>query len=319
MFEKFPKIELHLHLDGSVRVETVTELLHTNDDISSFMIAPSRCENLDEYLTKFQMPIDVMQTSSNLERIAFELAEDLEKDNVIYAEVRFAPMFHTKKGLSMKRVIQDVLRGFHRGNVHINLILCMMRGEDFSTNKEVIDLACQFYHSGVCAVDLAGSEAKYPVMLYKDLFSYAKEKGIPFTIHAGEAASYSSVRNALQLGASRIGHGIHAIEDDSLIRELCEKKILLEVCPTSNVQTHVVSSYEEHPISLLSHLGVLVHVNTDNRTVSNITLTDEYEKLFKAFSFTKEDFIKMNMDAIACSFLSLEEKQKLYTSFLSQL
>lgn len=319
MFDKLPKIELHLHLDGSVRVETVKELLHTNDDIKSLMVAPETCENLDEYLTRFQIPIDVMQTSENLERIAFELTEDLERDHVLYAEVRFAPMFHTKKGLSMQQVVSAVLKGLHKGNIKTNLILCMMRGEDFSTNKEVIDLAYQFYNKGVCAIDLAGSEAKYPVLFYQNLFSYAKEKGIPFTIHAGEAASYSSVRDAISLGASRIGHGVRAVEDESLLQELLDRKILLEVCPTSNIQTKVVSSYTKHPISFLFHLGVLVHINTDNRTVSNITLSEEYEKLFKTFSFTREDFIKMNEDAISYCFLPIEEKQKLHTYFLSQL
>lgn len=319
MIQDIPKIELHLHLDGSVRIQTVKELLGVSDDVINEMIAKDTCDNLDDYLEKFRLPLEVMQTRENLERIAFELTEDLERDNVIYAEVRFAPMFHTRKGLTMEEVISSVLKGLRKGKIKTNLILCMMRGEDFSTNREVIDLAYQFSHKGVCALDLAGSEAKYPVTLYKDLFMYAKERGIPFTIHAGEASSSESVRNALLMGASRIGHGIQAIYDSSLVEELCQKNILLEVCPTSNVQTRAVSSYENHPIYDLFRFGVLVHVNTDNRTVSNISLNKEYTRIMETFPFTREDFVKMNEKAIFACFLSLEEKEKLYSYFLSKL
>lgn len=315
MIKNIPKIELHLHLDGSAHVKTVRELLDIDKDITDNMIVQKTCENLDSYLSKFTLPIKAMQTKESLEKVAYALTEDLQKENVIYAEVRFAPMFHTKKGLTMEEVVESVLKGLRKGSIKTNLILCMMRGESFDTNKEVIDLARKYFKNGVCAIDLAGSEAKYPVTLYKELFAYAKKYNIPFTIHAGEASGSESVRNAVLLGASRIGHGIHILEDDQLINDLIEKRILLEVCPTSNIQTGAVDAYKNHPIFKLYHRGVWVHVNTDNRTVSNITLTKEYEKLMNYFPFTEEDFIKMNENAIKATFLSPEEKKELYDLF----
>lgn len=319
MIKNIPKIELHLHLDGSAHVEMVKDLLHIEEDITDDMVVKNTCDSLDSYLGKFTLPIKAMQTKESLEKIAFALTEDLQKENVVYAEIRFAPMLHTKKGLTMEEVVLSVLKGLQKGRIKTNLILCMMRGESFSVNKSVIDLARKFFKKGVCAVDLAGSEAKYPVTLYKELLVYARKHNIPFTIHAGEASGSESVRNAILQGASRIGHGIHILEDDSLIKEIIDKRILLEVCPTSNVQTGAVDVYQNHPIRKLYDKGVLVHVNTDNRTVSNITLTKEYEKLMDYFSFTEEDFIKMNEDAIGATFLSQEEKKDLYNLFHKNL
>lgn len=310
-----PKVELHCHLDGSVRLETLAELSNNSiDAVKSMAVANSKCLDLNDYLSKFSLPVSVMQTSANLERIAYELATDLKNENVIYAEIRFAPMKHITI-LDKYQVVESVLRGLSRVDLKTNLILCMMRGDDLNTNKEVVDVARHFLNKGVCAVDLAGAEAIYKTSDYKELFDYVKANKIPFTIHAGEADGPSSIKAAIDFGATRIGHGIRAIEDPTLVELLKEKNVLLEVCPTSNIQTNVVDNINNHPIKDL-YKNVLVSINTDNRTVSNTTLTKEYN-LLKIINFTEEDFIKMNIDALRKAFISEEEKEELIRKYNS--
>lgn len=314
--KNFPKVELHLHLDGSVRVETAAEIL--NCDLASLkneMIAPEKCSDLNHYLTKFAIPSQVLQTSENLERISSELVCDLENDGVIYAEIRFAPMKHVSSTITGSEVIRSVLAGLSKGGIKTNLILCMMRGDSFSKNKEVIDLAKEFLGKGVCAVDLAGAEALYPTKDFRELFSYARECNIPYTIHAGEAAGRESILAAIEFGAKRLGHGVLAKGDMQIISLLKEKDILLEICPTSNVQTQVVGEYSHHPVKEFYDLGISLSINTDNRTVSNITLTDEYYRLIKYLNFNINDIICMNIMAIKHSFLSEEEKTKLLEEY----
>ena len=310
--EELPKVELHLHLDGSVRPKTAGELLNKSEkEIEKDMIAMAECNNLNDYLTKFEIPEMIMQTKDNLERVAKELAEDLKKENVIYAEVRFAPMKHVKKGLSGEEVIDSVLNGLKQVDIKTNLILCMMRGSSYKENDEVIELAKKYLNKGVCAIDLAGAEAMYKTCLYKDLFDKANKLEIPFTIHAGEADGKDSIESAINFGAKRIGHGIRILEDMNLINLVKEKDILLEVCPTSNIQTRCVENYSTHPIKYLFERNIPVSISTDNRTVSNTTLTDEYEHLINELNFTIEDIIKMNRMAISHAFISAEEKQEL--------
>ncbi len=310
MFKDLKKVELHLHLDGSIRITTAEEILQQKD-LRKEMIVDSNSHSLKDYLTKFNLPISIMQTKDNLTRVSKELMEDLDKDNVIYAEIRFAPNFHTKKGLSLDEVVKAVLAGIQNSKVKANLILCMMRGDSFLANKKIIDLAIKYKNKGVCGIDLAGDEASYPTSLYKDLFNYAIANKVPFTIHAGEAGTLTDIDNAIKYGANRIGHGIKAVEDENLLGTLRKNKIPLEICPTSNVQTHAVSSYQNHPIKKLKDKDILITINTDNRTVSNINLNQEYELLYKYFGFNKEDFIKFNRTAIEYSFLTKEEKEKL--------
>ena len=182
------KVELHLHLDGSVRESTVAELLGVNEkDIENKLHVNDYNSNLTEYLTKFDMPIKVMQTKENLSRIARELGEDLEKDGIIYAEVRFAPQLHTKKGLSYDDIVLSVIEGFKKCNIKINVILCMMRGASYINNLKTIEVAEKYLNKGVVALDLAGDEKHFKTKDYEELFKIAKEKNIPFTIHAGEA------------------------------------------------------------------------------------------------------------------------------------
>lgn len=296
------KIELHLHLDGSIREETANEILGKKCNLK----AKDKCEDLNEYLEKFEIPSIILQTKENLERVAYELALDLKKDNVIYAEIRFAPLKHLNGGLSLDEVITSVLNGLSKVDIETNLILCMMRNDSFNDNKKVIDLA----HKYGFAIDLAGAEAIYKTKDFKELFKYAKSLNVPFTIHAGEADGYESIKAAIDFGASRLGHGIKIIDYPDLIMEAKEKGITLEVCPTSNVQTNAVNNLKDHPIKKLYDMNVNVCINTDNRTVSNITLEDEYNKLKETFNFTNEDFLKMNLMAIEASFAQDKEKLK---------
>lgn len=296
------KIELHLHLDGSIREETANEILGKKCNLK----AKDKCEDLNEYLEKFEIPSIILQTKENLERVAYELALDLKKDNVIYAEIRFAPLKHLNGGLSLDEVITSVLNGLYKVDIKTNLILCMMRNDSFNDNKKVIDLA----HKYGFAIDLAGAEAIYKTKDFKELFKYAKSINVPFTIHAGEADGYESIKAAIDFGASRLGHGIKIIDYPDLINEAKEKGITLEVCPTSNVQTNAVNILKDHPIKKLYDMNVNVCINTDNRTVSNITLEDEYNKLKETFNFTNEDFLKMNLMAIEASFAQDKEKLK---------
>lgn len=310
MFKDLKKIELHLHLDGSVRVSTVEELLNEND-LSNKMIVDNNTKSLTEYLTKFDLPIKVMQKKENLIRISKELVEDLDNDNVIYAEIRFAPIFHINEGLTLEDVINSVLEGLKSDKVKTNLILCMMRNSSYEDNKRIIDLAIKYKNKGVCAIDLAGDESKYPTSMFKDLFEYAKNNDILFTIHAGEAGTINDMIDAINYGTKRIGHGIKAIESSDIINKLIENKIALEICPTSNIQTCVVDSLDNHPIKQLNDNNVLITINTDNRTVSNTTLSKEYELLNKHFNFTKDDFVKFNINAINSSFLNINDKDEL--------
>lgn len=312
---RIPKVDLHLHLDGSLRVDTVYELLNdkniTIEGVKKSMIAPYKCKDLNEYLKYFDLPQKVLQTESSLTRVTRELIEDLEKENVIYAEIRFAPMFHTKLGLTQEQVVLAVLSGMKNSNIKVNLILCCMRGTSLNDNIETINIAYKYYKHGVCALDLAGSEIDYPTSDYYTLFKMAKDLGIDLTIHAGETGDPNSIEDAINMGAKRIGHGIAAIKNNSLIDKLIRNKIVLEVCPTSNIQTNVIDNVNNHPIYELYKKGVLTTINTDNRTVSDTDLTKEYKLLLSNLPFTMDDIKIMNANSINSAFISEEERQEL--------
>ena len=306
------KVELHLHLDGSIRPSTISEILNINlEEAKKLSTIETKCASLKEYLTKFDIPLKIMQTKENLERVAFELAQDLQKDDVIYAEIRFAPNKHLKSGLTLDEVVTAILKGLSQVPIKTNLILCMMRGDSYEQNLKVIKLAKKYLNHGVVAIDLAGSEASYPVNLYQELFEIAQKENIPFTIHAGEADGPLSVINAINLGAKRIGHGVRAIESEKALKLIKEKNITLEVCPKSNLDTNMYEKLSNHPIKKLYDMGLLVTINTDNRTVSNTNLTKSYQDLQEVFSFTKQDFLKMNENALQSAFLKQAEIEEL--------
>lgn len=318
--KQIPKIELHLHLDGSVSPEIASQLSGLSlEEVKAKMIAKDKCENLSEYLTKFDFPISLMQTTENLSLIAKDLVNRLASQKVIYAEIRFAPMFHTQEGLTFEQVVEAVLSGLNTNNqVKTNLILCMMRGVPKESNLKTIEVTKKYLNQGVCAIDLAGAEDKYPLDDYLDLFNIIKQAQIPFTIHAGENGSAKEVKKAITLGTTRIGHGIHAIEDKEVLELLKSNDILLELCPTSNVQTNSIATYSDHPIHQFYQMGIKININTDNNTVSNLSLTEEYLKLFNYFNFSLSDYQNMNQYALEKSFLPSNEQQKLL-SLLNQI
>lgn len=318
-----PKIELHLHLDGSLSVETVLELAKERriklpaDDpekLRTYLEAPKECLSLIDYLTRFDLPLEILQDEESLERVAGELVEDLAQEQILYGEIRYAPNLHLKGGLKQKKVVESVLKGLQKNGerlgVETGLILCCMRHHDLETNKNVVRLAGDYYGGGVVALDLAGDEANFSTDKFQEVFAFAKGAGLPYTIHAGEAAGPESIYQALALGATRIGHGVQARKDPALLELLKEKNVILEMCPTSNVQTKAVESLADHPIAQYYQQGIKVTVSTDNRTVSGTTLTKEYQLLANQFGFTKDDFKKMNLHALEGAFAGEKVREK---------
>ena len=313
---KIPKVELHLHLDGSISLDIASKLSNIPiNELKNKMIAKDKCENLSEYLTKFSFPISLMQTKENLTLITKDLINRLIKQNVVYAEIRFAPMFHTELGLSYEEVVEAVLEGMESNKIKTNLILCLMRGMKDDNNLKTIEVAKKYLNKGVCAIDLAGDEIKYPTSNYVKYFEIAKKENIPFTIHAGESRGADEVMCAVNIGAKRIGHGVHCVEDESIVDIVKNNNVLLEICPTSNIQTNSIKSYNVHPIKELYEKGINICINTDNSTVSNIDLNNEYLKLHNILNFDLEDFKKINIMSINNAFISNKEKESLLKLF----
>lgn len=303
-------IDLHVHLDGSLSIDTVKRLAAiqginisdiAKDDIAllSKLQVSKGCRDLNEYLEKFDFPLMLMQTSAALEESIYALLKEQKEQGLIYSEIRFAPQLHMKNGLNQKEVVEAVLKGRRKAKADFDMdcgiILCCMRGADNRLNEDTLYVAADMLkaHKSIVAVDLAGAEKLFLTSDYEQLFSQAKELGLPFTIHAGEADGPESIWKALEFGASRIGHGIRAVEDESLMKELARKQIPLELCPTSNLNTKVSDSIEEYPIMKLINTGVKVTINTDNMTVSGTTLAGELMMVKNAFMLSDEYMLKL--------------------------
>lgn len=308
-----PKVELHVHLDGSLDIKSIKENYELSDkQIQENLIANEKCDDLNDYLKKFEFSISIMQTKKELKNAVIDLLNSLKSQNVIYAEIRFAPQFHTNKELTQEDVVKCVIEAKNQVDIKSNFILCCMRGENNDKkNNETIEIAKKYLGKGVCGVDLAGAEALYKTSNYKNIFKKIEQYKIPFTIHAGEADGPDSVKCAINYGAKRIGHGVRAIEDEALVEQIIKNDIYLEICVTSNIQTKIYNNYKEHPIEKLYKMGVKTTINTDNMTVSNTCLANEYYNILNSTNLTKEDIIKMNENAIKCAFISNEEKEQL--------
>jgi len=321
------KVILHLHLDGSLRPETVREWLQEDgenvslEEVQAKLMVDKDCKDLNQYLEKFDIPSQVLQTEERIERATYELYEDLSKQNVIYAEVRFAPSKHLEKGLSYKQVVEAAIRGMERAkkefNIDGNLILCCMRGDDnYEQNLETVAAAKKYLNSGVCALDLAGAEALFSTDKFEDIFKLAKQNNIPFTIHAGEAAGPESIRKALEFGATRIGHGVRCIEDKQLMQELRNKGVTLEVCPISNIQTQAIDG--KHPIEELYRNIIPTTISTDNNTVSNTDIEQEYLWVLENTDLQLLDLAQMNINASRAIFDTPQKKAKLVQEIYEQ-
>ncbi|MBR6543627.1 MAG: adenosine deaminase [Anaerotignum sp.] len=318
-------IDLHLHLDGSLNPKNILEMAkmagvdlpYTEEAVirTKMMVEPD-CTNLGEYLEKFDLPLQLLQTTETIEYAVYELMRDLKEQGLCYAEIRYAPQLHLQKGLTQAEVVEATIRGRNKGmqdfGIPVNLILCCMRSDqNQAENMETIMVAEKYLGQGVCAVDLAGNEAAYPTESFKDVFALAKKKGVPMVIHAGEAAGPESVWQALDLGAVRIGHGIHSIEDKELMAVLKEKGIYLEMCYSSNLQTKTVDNAADYPLVPFLLEGLPVTLHTDNLTVSNTALQREYRLVQEQFSLTDEQMKAVAMRTADAAFLSEAEKEVL--------
>jgi len=319
-YKLLPKVELHLHLDSSLSYEAVTKIRPDigPNQFRQLFVAPSKCKNLPDYLKRVSNQVDLLQTEESL-RIAVEtLLQQLRTDNVIYAEVRFAPLLHTQKGLSATKVLEVVTDTFQEHTASANegpevrIIVCSLR--DFSEDQSIesAKLAITFKERGVVGFDLAGDEKGFPLDNHIRAYQLAGEHDISRTAHAGEADGSKSVWETIdKLKPTRIGHGVRSYEDPELIDFINRKKIHLEVCPTSNIQTDVYDSYSDHTIDKLYEEGISVSINTDGRTTSNISLADEYRKLNRTFGWDEEHFLQCNLNALDAAFITEEKRQEL--------
>lgn len=371
VIREMPKVVLHLHLDGSLRPETVKEWIdellsltskleeisgqsrleqlpenakkHINsfrgnvgewlkdlincgistvslEDVVSKLTVEPENKDLNQYLEKFDLPLFFLQTEEHIERATFELYEDLYNQGVKYAEVRFAPSLHLNSGLSYDRVVEAAIRGMNKAKekyrIMGHLILCCMRGEgeeNRKANEETVNVAERYLGKGVCALDLAGAEALFPTENFKDIFEKAKEKNIPFTIHAGEAAGPESIIEALKMGAQRIGHGIRCIENPAVVKLLSRLKIPLEICPISEIQTNATKK-EKFPIGELLRCKIPITISSDNNTVSGTDIITDTMWVVESNDLILNDLITIQENATEVIFGTDEEKVVLKNS-----
>lgn len=322
IFKNLPKIELHCHLDGSVRPETIIDIARNEDisipyydieNIKKEVTAPVECKSLDEYLKRFVIPNLVMQSKESLRRITFELLEDSAKGNVKYIEVRFAPLLHTTKGLSVEEIIESVISGVKdaedKYDIKGNVILSCMRFMSAERAFEVVEAGKKYLFKGVVAIDLCGSEGEGFCEKFIEPIKRAKEYGYRVTIHAGETGIGKNVLEAVELlGAERIGHGVFIKDCIEAYNIVKDKGITLEMCPTSNIQTKAIDSFKNHPIYDFYNDGIRVTVNTDNRTVSDTNMTKECDILLREFNITLEEYKQIYNNSVDAAFVDLETK-----------
>ena len=332
-----PKVLLHEHLDGGLRPETVLELAAAvgydelpetePDALADWFHRGAARGSLPQYLEGFRHTIAVMQTAPALERVAYEFAEDMAKDNVLYAEVRFAPHFHTQRGLGLDAVMLAVLRGLARGRedfgVETRLIVCALRNESPDLSAHLVELALAYRGQGCVGFDLAGEEAGHPAKEHVRAFQLAQRENFARTIHAGESFGPESIWQALQYcSAHRIGHGTRLVEDlvlyegkvikvGSLAQYVLDHRIPLELCLSSNVHTGATPSIERHPFPLFLELGFRVTLNTDNRLMSRTSMSHEYQIAVDAFGLSLDDLERISMNGMKSAFAHYQERLRL--------
>jgi adenosine deaminase len=316
--QQLPKVELHLHLDCSLSYEvvqkidpSVTEAVYLQE-----YIAPEKCTNLADFLTRAVKGFALMQTKEQLQLVVHDLFRQMLADNMLYAEIRFAPLQHMEQGLTPHQVVAAVeeatAAAIKQTGIEARIILCTLRHYSSAQSMATVQLVQEFKNTTVAGFDIAADEAGFPIDNHIAAFSYAKEKNIFCTAHAGEAKGADSVWETLQyFGPSRIGHGIRSIEDSKLVQHLRKNKIHLEICPSCNVLINVYDNYKDHPIDDLYKAGVSLSVNTDTRTITNVTLNKEYQRLQDVFGWTVADFYNCNVYALQAAFIEEEIKRKL--------
>ena len=326
---QLPKIDLHLHLDGSVLPETAWELAREQgipmpaEDLEGFrrfIVVTADCRSVNEYLKRFELPLQILQDAASLTRVTRELIGLLASQGLAYAEIRFAPQLHLRRGMTQRDAIEAVLQGRREGlaanpGIGIGIILCTMcvgpQTVNMEQNLETVRLAGEYLGKGVVAVDLAGAEGIVPLRNFAPIFDLARQLGIPFTCHAGDSQGPDTVRDALDFGTKRIGHGHHIFDDKALCERAIAEGVTLEICPTSNVQCQSQPGYAEHPAKRLFDMGMRVTINTDNMILSGIDLDTEYDHCLNEMGFVREDLVRMLVYSAEAAFLPEEEKQAL--------
>ena len=324
LLRRLPKAELHCHLDGSVRPRTMIELgeeqgvaMPAPDEASlrDFMLV-SDARNLEDYLARFDVTLGVMQTAAALERIAYELAADAADEGVRYIEVRYAPILNVRGELSLEEAVEAPLRGLERAQrdhaIVARVIVCGLRNMSPDVSLELARLAVAYHGRGVVGFDLAGGEAGNAASRHAKAFEYARNHDMACTCHAGEGDGAQSVREAVHVcGASRIGHATRLIEDESLTEYVNDRRIALEICLTSNVQTRATESYETHPLRQYYERGLNVVLNTDNRLMSGTTLVDEYDHAATRLGFGFDELARIALNGFESAFIPHEQRQGL--------
>jgi adenosine deaminase len=326
-----PKAELHLHLDGSLRAETALEIARTRGvpapttfaGMRDALVAPEQAADQAELLAAFDLPIALMQDAEALERTAADLVEDKADDNVRYAEIRWAPLLHTERGLTGRQVVESVAAGAlamaARRGIEVRLIATLMRTHAPEANLAFVrDLAERGIPDGLVAVDLAGPEARFPdPHTHGDAIELARSIGLHVTLHAGEWGGAAQVQRALEINPERIAHGPLAIDDPAVVQALVDRGIWLDLCPTSNVQASIVPTIASHPLRRLMHLGVPVTLSTDDLTVSDLSLSDEYERAVTQIGVTVPELWSLDLAAIEAAFCDDATRERLRESFLA--
>lgn len=323
-------IDLHLHLDGSISVNSAIQLATVQNimlpttnksSLTRIMSVNSTCKNLSEYLSYFELPLKLLQTPLAIKLAMKNLLVELSEIGITYAEVRFAPQLHTRCGATQSEIILAAISGIEdyyyssqdsaSPLFKANLILCCMRGaNNYDENAQTVQLAAKFLGKGVVAIDLAGDESRYPTSDYMPLLRLAGKLNVPYTIHAGEADGVDSIYSAIEMGASRIGHGVRAVESRELMQMLSDRRIPLELCPTSNLQTKVIPNIKGFPLNEFLDYGIIATINSDNMTVSNTNIKNEFS-LINSLKLSANDIAQLGRNAISASFMTAEER-KLY-------
>lgn len=314
-----PKVELHCHLDGSIPMKTLIELAekegYTNpEEEMRGAIAPADSGTLKEYLSSFETILPLLQTKENLTEATYAVIEDANRENIVYLELRFGPLLHQRQGLSVKEIVEAVDLGIQKAAddfpVMVSLIVCALRHHSQERNTQLFEEVSQLPEGMVAAVDVAGDEGNFPNEQVRRPVSTARSLGMDMTIHSGETGSVDNVLSAMDMGTRRLGHGVAIRQDQDALQNVRAKDVLLELCPTSNIQTRAIPSFKDYPLRYFLDEGIKVCINTDNRTVSNTTVTDELMICIAHCGMTAEDLKQVMLNAITYAFTDEGTKQQ---------
>ncbi len=331
--EKLPKVDLHVHLDGSVRIATIIDLAKKFDvklpetdpkKLAKIVCCSEACESLDEYLQGFHIVNLVLQNREGLYRAAYELAEDAAKENVRYMEVRYSPILHTNQGMKLTEISDAVIEGLRAAervfNIKTGVIICGIRNMDPATSLKLAELAIAYKNRGVIGFDLAGAEYNHPAKEHRDAFELALKNNLNITIHAGEAYGPDSIHQALHYcGTHRLGHGTRLVEDGDLLNYVNDHRIPMEICLKSNFHTKAVKSIQMHPVDFYLDYGLRVTLNTDNRTVSDTTVTDEYMLAIELLGLSYRDIKGIIINGFKSGFVPYKERVAILDAALAEM